>query len=241
MALTLGANSGNGHLDHGDVSAMNGASALTVAFWSLGGPAASPGQLDKETTSGVSTTLTFLQAGGDGSAYAVGDGNVFTSQLWWLRTDNGVIDFANWVYAAVVYDGSAAVTSRITVYKDLVSYPLTGLNITHPQGTDADETAPTSFPDMTGKSLLVNSGGVSGTKAHLRMWEAALTLAELAVERERYWAARRANLVMDCPYDDQLAARDYSGSGNHGTYVNGPPVQRHGPPVGYGGKLLVTG
>jgi len=240
MGLNLGGNSNHGYMDHGAITALNGATALTVAFWSLAELVNSPGDINKPTTHGVQTSLVFLQAGGDGSAYAVGDGNVFTTRLWWLRTANGVIDITRWTYMNVVYDGAADVTSRVTVYKDLVSYPLTGLNITLPQGSDADTTAPTSLPDTGSASLFVNSGGVSGSKAHLRLWLAALTPAELALERERYWAARRTNLLMDCPYDDQIAGRDYSGNGNHGTFLDGPPLQVGGP-IGYGGKILVTG
>jgi len=240
MALSLGANNNQGYMDHGDITALNGATALTVAFWSLAFVAVSPGPLDKATSSGVSTTLTFLQAGGDGSAYAVGDGNVNTSQLWWLRTANGVIDITQWTYMTVVYDGSADVTSRVTVYKDLVSFPLTGLNINDSQGSTAATTAPTSLPNTSPNPLLVNSLNVYGLKAHLRLWLAALTPAELALERERYWAVRRTNVLMDCPYDDQLAGRDYSGNGNHGTFLDGPPLQVGGP-IGYGAKVLVTG
>ncbi len=245
MALVLGNNDNNGYMDHGDITALNGATALTVACWSLAGVAVSPGSIDKATSSGLLTTLTFFQAGGDGSAYAVGDGNVFTTHLWWLRTANGVIDTTKWTHMAVVYDGTADVTSRVTVYKDLVSFPLWGINYPDPgtpaQGEDADTTAPTSLPTTTSDPLKVNEGNVSGVKAHLRLWLAALTPAELALERERYWAGRRENLLMDCPYDDQIAGRDYSGNGNHGTAVTGPPIQRHGPPVSYGGKVLVTG
>ncbi len=240
MALSLGNNNINGSMNHGDIAAMNGATALTVAFWSFAFVAVSHGSLDKATSSGLLTTLTFMQEGGGGTAYAVGDGNVFTTQLWWLRTADGVKDVTKWTYMSVVYDGSADVSSRVTLYQDLVSYPLTGLIITDPQGTTAATTAPTSFPDMSPNPLLVNSGGVYGLKAHVRMWSAVLTLAELALERERYWAARQTNLIMDCPYDDQLAGRDYSGNGNHGTLADGPPLQVGGP-IPYGGKVLVTG
>ena len=240
MALSLGDNNGNGRMDHGDITALNGATALTVAFWSLPIIAQSPGGLKKASSFGLLTNLAFLPTDGTASGYSVGDGNVNTTQLWWLRTGDGVVDSTRWNHMVVVYDGSADVTSRITVYKDLVSFPLTGLIITDSQGTTAATTAPTSLPDTSPNPLLVNSQNVYGLKAHLRLWLAALTPAELALERERYWAERRANLIMDCPYDDQTAGRDYSGNGNHGTFVDGPPLQVGGP-IGYGGKVLVTG
>lgn len=234
MALSLGQNSNNGWTDHGDIAAMNGATALTLAFWVAAGAAVSAGPIRK-------ATATFFQMD-TGRRYWVRDPGVW--DLLTLDGDQIPPDVLNWNHFGLVYDGSLPVTDRITVYKNAVSQaPLYGTNLTDTQGSTAATTAPTSWPSTSPNPLQVGNANTSGLHGHLRLWNAALTQAEVAQEMHRYWASRQTNLLLDAPYDDQLNARDYSGTGNHGTWnpVNGTPDQRQGPPIPYGGKVLVTG
>ena len=232
MALALGNNSNNNYADHGDLAAMNGATALTLAFWAAGGAAVGAGDISKGT-------VHYFQMGGT-REYQLKEDAIWTL----ISAENTVhADILNWNHYALVYDGSLAVTNRITLYMNALSLPLTGIDTSKPQGSNAATTAPTSLPDTSPNALQCGNSNVSGLTGHLRLWAAALTGAEVAAEMHRYWAARRTHLLLDAPYDDALFARDYSGNGNHGTWdpINGTPEQRQGPPVSYGGKVLVTG
>ena len=230
MALVLGLNSNTAYTDHGDLAAMNSAPALTVAFWNWVGVVVAPGEIAKSNVS--------FFAMNTGREYRVRHQGV-----WSLITPRDTIVEDIYAHYAMVYDGTLDVTTRVKVYKNAASLPLTGMDGISPQGSVADATAGTTLPDMSGNGLLNGNTNSSGDFAHYRVWSAALSQAEVAQEMHRYWANRRTDLLFDAPYDDQLYARDYSGNGNHGTWnpINGTPEQRQGPPVSYGGKVLVTG
>lgn len=232
MALVLGNNANKNYISHGDIAAIDGASVLTIAWWLNVGPAVSGGPITKGT-------LTFFQMGGS-QEFWVRD----SSAGWDLLTATGTVsqDITIYDHYAMVYDGTQPATSRITVYKNAISLALTGLNINSPQGSDALTTAPTSLPSSA-NALEIGNANTNFDIGHVRIWAAALSQAEVAQEQHRYWASRQAGWLLDAPYDDALWARDYSGNGNHGTWdlVNGTPAQRQGPPVAYGGKVLVTG
>jgi len=228
MSLVQGNNNAT-YLDHGNIAAINGATALSIAFWAWGGAAVSISDIAKGT-------LHFFDMGGT-REYQIREAGI-----WTLITAENTVPVEDWRHFGMVYDGTQPATSRITIYMDAISRPLTGINTTLPQGSDAATTAPTSLPSSA-SAVQVGNSNVSGVIGHLRFWTAALTQAEIAQEQHRYWAFRQTNLVLDAPYDDQLAARDYSGNGNHGSWSSllSPVIQRQGPPVSYGGKVLVTG
>ena len=242
MSLVLGNKNNNGYIDHGDISAIDGATALTLACWVRGG-LDFPVDIGKGKE-GITSDLMLFQVT-TGQRYMIRERLADLSLAWVLMSDQNVIstDLLDWDHFAMVYDGTLAVTSRVTVYKNAVSLPLVGPDGISPQGTDASSTAPTSFPDTSPYSLENGNANVSGLTGHLRLWSVALTQGEVAQEVHRYWANRRTNLVLDAPYDDSLDPRDYSGAGNHGTWdrLFGTPGLSQGPPVAYGGKVLVTG
>jgi len=220
MALGLGNNSNNNYTDHGDIAGIDGSTVLGLAFWVAGGAAVSASEIRKGS-------IRLFEMGGDRS-YQIREVGV-----WQLNSAADAIppDATNWNHFLVVYDGSLDAASRITIYKNGLPLALSG---SYP-GTALSSTSPETFR--------IGDANVSGLIGHVRLWQAALTAADSAQEVHRYWACRRAHLLLDAPYDDALYARDYSGNGNHGTWnpINGTPEQRQGPPVSYGGTVLVTG
>lgn len=244
MALTLGDNNNAGYIDHGDIALMNGAAALTVCCWRFADSVASPGECEKGSTS-----LLWMGNGRELHSSEVAS--------WDRFTDVYQIPVTRWTHHACVFDGSLAAAARIKFFGDGT------------EQTTAGSTAGTTLLDSTGNPVRIARGNVAGVWAHLRIWAAALTEAEVFLEMHRYWAARQHNLLLDAPYDDALWARDYSGAGNHGIGIalpialeevsgsvslesgpgavlteqptGGPPRQTHGPPVSYGGKVLVLG
>ncbi len=216
MALGLGNNSANGQINHGDIALMNGAAALTVCCWRLTDLVNSPGDLEKG-----STALLWM-----------GNRELHASELptWDRSTDLYQIPISAWSHHACVFDGSLTAASRIKFFGDGNEQTTTG------------STAGTTLLDSTGSAVIIAPSNVSGVWAHLRIWAAALTAAEIQLEMVRYWAVRQTNLLLDAPYDDALNTRDYSPAhANPGTAVGGPPEQQSGPPISYGGKVLVTG
>lgn len=246
MSLDLGSNSSNGWTEHGDIAAINGATALTVAFWVACGAAVNAGPINK------GKMVFFLMDASrsywirETTNYNADSPHIGTA-VWQLITSAVDVvppDILSWNHFALVYDGSLDVSSRMTLYKNTVSLPLVGTGSPQlPQGSDAATTAPTSLIDTSPQTLQYGHSNTSSLVGHFRVWSVALTQGEVAQEMNRYWANRQTSLLMDCPFDDQLAARDYSGNGNHGVWdpVNGTPGQRQGPPIPYGGKVLVLG
>jgi len=213
MGLILGNNNSAGQVNHGDIAALNGAAALTICCWRFTDIVASPGDTEKGATA-------FLW---------MGNRELHASELptWNRYTDVYQIPTLVWTHHACVFDGSRAAADRIKFYAEAVEQTTTG------------STAGTTLLDTTGSALIIAPANVAGDWAHLRCWTQALTPADIALEMYSYWARQRSGLVLDCPYDDGVLARDYSGNGNHGT-TNGA-IQRAGPPISYGGKVLVTG
>ena len=220
MALALGNNNNNSSTNHGDIAGIDGATALSLAFLVAGGAAVSASEIRKGS-------IRLFEMASD-RAYQIREVGV-----WQLNSDANAVppDVTDWNHFLVVYDGSLEAASRITIYKNGLPLALSG---SYP-GTALSSTSPETFR--------IGDVNVSGLIGHVRLWQAALTAAESAQEVHRYWACRRATLLLDAPYDDALHARDYSGNGNHGTWdpITGIPEQRQGPPVSYGGTVLVMG
>lgn len=229
MSLALGDNSNNGYITHGNLAAINGATALTVAFWIWGGAAVSAGNINKGA-------LRFFEM--DSNRFYM----VREVSIWDLISDGNAVPIEIWSHWCLVYNGTNPATSRLTLYKDGAEVTLTHAGVI-PQGTNAVSTAPTSLTDTSPAAIEMCHGNQTGRMGHVRLWTAALTPAEVALEVHRYWAARQTDLLLDAPYNDDLDPRDYSGQGNHGTWdrLGGTPVIAQGPPVSYGGKVLVTG
>lgn len=227
MALTLGANSNDGYLDYGDLSDLNGATALSLLFWSSGGDAVNNFHFAKGT---------LLLCGMTGRGILIRD----TAAGWILTAPGQVVPVGLWTSYAVIYDGSQAATDRMAFYRNAEWRALFGADDVTPQGTDAGSTAPTALPNYS-DPFRVSQSNISGHVSHVRLYTAPLSAAEVAQEMYRYWASRRTNLLIDSPYDDALFARDYSGNGTHPTVVRETGPVQVASPMTYGGKVLVTG
>ena len=136
-----------------------------------------------------------------------------------------------WHTVGFVFDGSGAANAdRLKVWQNLVAQTLlfTG-TIPATTGSPADGL-------RTGK---LQRTGVFGdvTIANLKIWNVALTEAEIIQESDSYRPVRTSGLLQWSPYDDGTSARDYSGIANHGTVTGA--LQVAGPPVGFGAPVLV--
>lgn len=138
-------------------------------------------------------------------------------------TPSGTLVAGEWNHHAVVFNGAGTGNAgRLQAYKNGTDQTITFVG-TIPATLGDAGTAPLSIG--------ARSDGLAAYDAkfaHIKAWTAALTAAEVAQEMNSYRPVRRANLILWAPYDDGIRARDYSGSGNHGTitgplYTGGPP------------------
>lgn len=130
-------------------------------------------------------------------------------------------------HVAVVYNEDEATDAeKLRVYKNGVFVPATVLGIIPDILTSTVDNF-LFHTDVAGVEL-------DSTDSHVRVWNRALAAREVANEMQAYFARARANLLLDCPYDDGLLARDYSGNGHHGTVTGAIPAP--GPPISYGGS-----
>jgi len=204
----------NDLVDHGDIAAVDSASALTTMLWvRLGTAVLNEGLVTKGAEA-------MLYTPGDGTGIAAGQ-----SGVWERTTGNGVLAVGVWVHVAVVYDGSLTAADRIVIYRNGVAQSLSG---TTPGTTLSDPgTAAVQTANWNG------AGFIDADLAHLRMWSRPLSGIEIQQEVFSYRPVRTQNLLLWAPYDDGLFARDYSGQGNHGAVTQA--VQVPGPPVSFGG------
>jgi hypothetical protein len=214
----------NDIVNHGNITALNGATVLATSFWFMLG-AAPPANADfwsKGETFGVG----FPQ--GVANTKIGAHGALASGQRWFATTDPGLTTGV-WYHVAVRYDGSGATNAdRLKVILDGSNLALT-FSAAVPASLASTTTA-----FQTGKNQ-TNNVFINATIAHLKVWVGGtpLTLAELDQERQSFRPVRTANLVLWAPYDDDTSARDYSQSGNHGTVTEA--FQTSGPPVSYGG------
>lgn len=132
-----------------------------------------------------------------------------------------------WDHWAFAYNGLAGSTNdqKLQMYKNGVLQALT-----HP----VDQ--PSALP-VTGSNLsLASASGGQRTPcdlAHVKLWLAALTAAEIAQEMQRAVPHRAANLILWTPLDDALSGTDYSQT--TGGSINSV-TQSPGPPIPWGGR-----
>ena len=209
-------------VDHGDIAAMDGASALTIMAW-----------INPDT---FSANDAMFGRNADASNYWVlQQGSTADDVMFQIvtaaagrigETTSNLISTGAWHHVTVVYDGSLAGDARVAIYVDGAAQTLT-------------YSGAGSFPATLGSyTVPFETGGLTGglfadiKLSHLKVWTAALSAAEIAQEVHSFRPARTTNLIVSSPYDDGTSARDYSGQGNHGT-VSGA-LQVTGPPVSYG-------
>ena len=149
------------------------------------------------------------------------------SGVWEKTTPAGSLVTAAWAHWTLTYDGSQAAADRVLIYKDGVSQTLAGTN---PGATLSDEGA---LAVEVGGSLNIVAGFIDAKIAHVRLWTATLTPAQVFQEMNSARPVRTADLVLDGRYDDATNAADYSGAKNPGAVTGA--LQVAGPPVSYGG------
>jgi len=235
LALAARFPSGGGALDFdgaddkvsfGDIAAIDGATALTVCEWYTPTNASAIGLLCGKAAAPGSPIFLFTH--GDwaiGAENSITVGFVSTSPKGKVAT---VFSAGALIHCGFVYDGGGAANAdRLKILLNAVD-----------QTVSFTGTVPTALGSGTDPVTVGATGNDSadldGWLAHLKIWTAALTAAEVAQEMNSYRPVRTANLVVWSPLDDGVSARDYSGNGNHGTVTGA--VQIAGPPVSYGSE-----
>jgi hypothetical protein len=205
MALKF--NGTSDKVDHGDINALDGTAVFSMAIWiytTIPADNASHILIAKDGTGGSPIHL-FIQGTTAPSPRGFGmtdgaTGSAFTS---------GQISDNTWTHLGLLFNGNASAGSRVSLYINGVSQTIAGDTIG-------------AFLQGNALSLLVGKTVTTGTGiiqvANIKMWNALLTAEELRLEYLAYEPQRALNLVLWAPYDDDgQFARDYSGSGNHGT------------------------
>lgn len=225
MALNLDGT--DDQIDHGDCNNLvDGAAALTFMCWIFPLVGTTRRGIMSKFTDTTTRTEFSMDISTDAELGFLASGAIFG------RTAAATLVNNTLAHVAFVYNGAGAANAdRCKIYKD-------GAEIT-----------PLTFTGTIPATLSSPSGGViigraadagsffDATISHVKMWNAALTLAELKQEKESYHPVRTSNLILWAPYDDGTSARDYSGRGNHGTVTGA--VQAAGPPISYGAAQLV--
>lgn len=204
---------------HGDITEMNGASALSWSLWlKLDAFLAQAGVVMKGSNRGLVLSET------SEAAMTLGIFMDISARVYAQANDLVVGEWAHW---GAIYNGAGATD------QDKMKFRKNGIDRTI---TTTFGALPTTFPSVGGSNLITAGGsGFSNVQvALLRIWNATLSVAEMDQEVWSYRPVRTANLLMWSPYDDGVSARDYSGRGFHGTVTGA--VQSNGPPVSYGGE-----
>lgn len=95
---------------------------------------------------------------------------------------------------------------------------------------------------LTGTTMYVGSNRygewLNGSAAHVKLWSAVLTAAEVQQEMHTVVPARSDNLVGWYPLDTHTDVSDWSGNGNNWT-ANGTLATEDNPPVTWGGAFVL--
>lgn len=96
--------------------------------------------------------------------------------------------------------------------------------------------APAIVTDYVGSDQSASLGGMA--TSHDRIWQAALTATELAIERTSFSAVRTSNLLSDTPLTNASTLTDSSGNG-HGWSVTGSVSFLPGPNTSFANAMSV--
>ena len=209
-------------VDHGDITAINGASALTVAYVEEPDTLASaPRRRAAKGTTLTATLVISTVTNADRVAWSLDNMTNFAHLGSALST--GVS--RHWLW---VYDGTLASTNRVRCYRDGTEQALTFTG-----------TIPTSIGTTTGAMQI--GGHATFTHAdsmigHVKIWSVALSSGEAAQEAQSFRPQRTANLLLWSPYHDGTVAADYSGNGRHGTVTGALST---GSEIGAGFPVMV--
>lgn len=207
-------------VDHGDIAAIDGAAALSVAFWIFYQTSENAAEIVGKGAAGF--TIRESDSTADGMAMSMPDG---ATQGYTAAATFPTGSWQHWVW---VFNGAGVGNAgRMQAYKDGASIGLTYVGTIPATVGDAG-----TAQLQVGVNQGLNAFYIDAIIAHVKIWTAALTAGEAAQEMNSYRPVRMANLILWAPYDDGTSARDYSGNGNHGTVTGA--VQIAGPPVSYG-------
>ena len=207
-------------VSHGDINAIDGAANLTIGFWiNWTTQETNASWVSKVASVGIEGIDT-EEAATNAFRWHVSNGG------WNTYGTTGNIMVAGWQHITLYYDGGGAANAdRAKVYRNAAEASLTFTG-----------TIPTTIGSST-EPFRVGGGGREGVFANVdigqvKMWTASLTPLEIRQDMHSYRPVRRRNLILWSHYDDGIQARDYSGTGNHGTVTGaltegGPPQIPH--------------
>lgn len=207
----------NDFVTHGDIAAIDGASVLSWVLW-----------MNPRTLEAFGYFWSKWEPGNGPFAYINASGAVSMAfdGVGTRGSTPDLLTVDTWAHLGFAYDGGGADNAaRLRGYVDGIERVLSFT------GTIPATISTNAIALEVGR---LSTDYFDCTIGHFRMWSAALTAAEMAQEMNTFRPARTANLFLWSPYDDGTSARDYSGSGNHGTVTEA--VQFQGPPVSYGGQ-----
>ncbi len=222
---SLAFNGTDGRVDHGDVNAMDAASALTVMAWVRPATLATGNGaiIGKANPSNYATDDGFVIQRDNSTSLRV---LANTGSTWAQTTLTGV--FANttdWVHVTWVFDGSRPDNAgRSSLYVNgTAGSPSYAYTVPAQLRTNA-------YSLQVGHTAQ-SSSWWGGEIARLKVWTAALTASEVQAEMPSRLAVRTTNLVLAAPYDDGTQAQDLSGNANHGTIYGGVTASASPPPT----------
>jgi hypothetical protein len=176
-------------------------------FWSFGGPTNSPEQY-----------LTFYNANSDGHTF-------FWEQFGGAISTGLDMVEDEWYFIAIVIAGTGA--NQTTFYRRILSTP-TLTSSTH-TFNNADAYTKEQIHQNPYNLATVNRGSISS----LKIWQAALSEAELLLESQHYTPQRTSNLFASYPMDDDAtvnsALTDTSGNGRNYTAAGTLTLTSDGP------------
>ena len=231
-----------GALNLGDVSAVEGQSALTLEAW-INVPNNQRFLSFFGKTSNNSNKMTLRMAPADGAFFLeMSNGS---SQTW--DTDQIYLGKYNeWHHIAMVFDGTQALNAdRLRFYLDGVPQTFAV------QSGSVPATTPSSGADLViGAELANGFGAINAIMDEVRVWNVARTQGEIMSNMNKKLGAGQTGLVVSLSLNEGPGsgiAVDKSGNGNNGTLVNlnttsdwvgGAPSITGGTPVPV--SLLVT-
>lgn len=211
------------HLSYGDVAEIDLASALTILFW-WKSPAftSTAGLLAKPNNTGAFRVLEFPSSG------------KLTIQDATGRVENSGTEFtpSSLVHVGFVYDGSLAAASRMSIYANGVA---TGLTIITNFGATLGDGGANGL--LIGQETTNNTNSTQGF-GHLKIWNAALTADEVKREMYSYFPRHTANLVLWCPFDDEVLFGNYANTTYTATQTGTVTQITGGEPSLYGNELF---
>lgn len=208
----------NDKIDHGAAASINSAANLTVMCWVNPVAVAARKGFVSKGSSNCSFCMMFGESGTETDLRVYYSGNPAQG-----CKASGVFTNGTWTHVAMCYDGAGGTDAqKMQLYMNGVAQSVTFT------------TSPPATLQSTTGGLLTGSDAFNTTfsntnVAHLKVWTATLTAAEVASEVWTVVPQKIPNLYVWAPYlESGVAALDYSGQGNNGTITEatiatGPP------------------